>query len=208
MKQNCIADSEGIVMGKNSKGTVSGSYGDWAIIETPPVKITKVSCQMCRHYDVSDHSCAPGALGPKDSIRRWEKCMDFVLNPDYIWVDILERIKSVKGNKYLEEMLEISKKYKVDLAEYHQKKRTVKTDPVLPTAQNSEDFVPVTETRDTPAKTKLEGDIYEYQSLKGIKRRCIIVSQDEKYYCLRFEDGKEAKFDKKVLVKSHRLKKL
>ena len=105
-------------------------------------------------------------------------------------------------------MLEISKKYKVDLAEYHQKKRTVKTDPVLPTVQNSEDFVPVTETRDTPAKIKLEGEIYEYQSLKGMKKRCIIISQDEKHYCLQFEDGKEAKFDKKVLVKSHRLKKL
>lgn len=60
-------------MDKNSKsGTVSGPYGDWAIIETPPNKVTKVSCQMCCHYDKSDHSCAPGCLGTKDSIRRWK----------------------------------------------------------------------------------------------------------------------------------------
>ena len=195
-------------MGKNSKGTVPGSYGDCAIIETPPVKITKVSCQMCRHYDVDDPSCAPGSLGPMDSIRRWEKCRDFVLDPDYIRKDILERIKSVKGNIYLEEMLEKSRKYKVDPAEYHQKQSAIKTGSVLPTAQKLTDSVQVTETQVTPVKAKLEGEIYVYQGKKGIKKRCIIFSQDEKNYCLRFEDGKEAKFDKKVLVKSHRLKKL
>ena len=171
-------------MEKNSRGTVSGSYGDWAIIETPPTKRTKVSCQTCWYYDVSDHSCAPGSLGPKDSIRRWEKCKAFVLDPDYIRTDNLERIKSVKGSRFLETMLEKSKKYKVDPTDYYQKQRTIKTESVLQKNTNTIAPVQMNEINDTPVKTGLEGEIYEYQSKKGVIKRCIIASQDEKYYCL------------------------
>ena len=196
-------------MGTNSKsGTVSGSYGNWAIIETPPNKITKVSCQMCCHYDVNDHSCAPGFLGPKDSIRRWEKCKDFILDPDYKWTDVIKRIKLVKGSSFVKEMLKKCEEREVDPTEYYQKKKVVNPEQRIKIVKESTVYTQQDDKDETTPLTKLEGVIYEYTRKNGTKRRCIIVSQDSKYCCLKFEDGKEVKFDRKTLDKSHRLKKL
>lgn len=189
-------------MKKNALGApVHGSYGTSFVIHHPPLKITKVSCQMCRWYDIDDHSCSQRGLGPKDRIDHWKKCEEFVLDPEYIGFDVKNKIKAVKGKRFLDEMLVKSNSL------------LLHRDVIL---EDKENEVQRNDTKDECSKTnnsshvensaaiKLEGQIYVYKN----HSRCIIVSQDQKYYDLKFESGKEAKFDKKTLIKNRWLKKL
>lgn len=191
-------------MGKKTSGaTVQGSYGDWALIENAPNKVTKVSCQMCHHYDLEDHSCGKGYVGPNDKIDRWKKCQEFILDPFHISFDVIERIRSDKSQKFVDEMLVKSKALLVDLDEYYQKKEQKKE--VSSTKDDSRKITntKIEENEDTPL-IELEGQIYLFRN----KKRCVIVSQDQKYYCLRFENGEMKKYDKKTLIVNHWLEKI
>ena len=114
---------------ENTGASVQGSRGDRMVIHHPPRKVTKDSCQMCHWYCIDDHSCASKGLARTDKIDHWKKCEDFILDPDYLWFDVKKRIKEVRGQKFLKEMLEKSKSFIVDPDEYI-KPKSSKEEPV------------------------------------------------------------------------------
>ena len=168
------------------------------VIHHPPRKVTKVSCQMCHWYCIDDHSCASKGLARTDKIDHWKKCEDFILDPDYLWFDVKKRIKEVRGQKFLKEMLEKSKSFIVDPDEYI-KPKSPKEEPMEEEASTD----PKIENEKTEI-IELEGEIYLYKNQK----RCVIADQDKKYFYIKFESGKEVKFDRKTIITKHLLKKV
>lgn len=189
-------------MKKKAHGvSVQWSYGGDYVIEIPPSKVTKVSCQMCRWYDIEDHSCAPRSLGPKDHLDHWKKCQEFILDPDYIGQDVLNRIKTVRGKHFLEEMMEKSKAL---IVQQEVKKIPSKQKEKIKANEGGNASEIVSSMVLEENNTTLEGQLYLYKK----RERCVILSENQKYYVLKFESGRECQYDKKTLIINHWLTKL
>lgn len=76
-----------------------GNWGDWAIIDLPPIEIKKVSCYACVNYCEEDGSCLKTAIIPhKDGNKSaWKKCNYFGLASEYMTYSFMEAVKVVKG---------------------------------------------------------------------------------------------------------------
>lgn len=80
-----------------------GNWGNWAVIDLPPVKIKKVSCYACTNYCDDDGSCVKTAIIPKiDGKDCWKKCKYFNLSPEYMTYSFIDTVKSVKGSDYFD----------------------------------------------------------------------------------------------------------
>lgn len=60
------------------------NWGDWAVIEIPPLMIKTVSCYACKHYCSEDGSCLKTAIIPRiDGKDCWKRCDFFALSQEY-----------------------------------------------------------------------------------------------------------------------------
>lgn len=94
-----------------------GNWGDWAIIDLPPLEIKKASCYACINYIQEDGSCSKTPIIPKkDGKNNWRKCKYFKLSPEFMNYSFKQQVINVKGRDFFEEKIAIEEK-KIDVVQ-------------------------------------------------------------------------------------------
>lgn len=85
-----------------------GNWGDWAIIDLPPLEIKKASCYACINYIQEDGSCSKTPIIPKkDGKNNWRKCKYFKLSPEFMNYSFKQQVINVKGRDFFEEKITV-----------------------------------------------------------------------------------------------------
>lgn len=91
-----------------------GNWGDWAIIDLPPLEVKKVSCYACVNYIEEDGSCSKTAHIPRiDGKHKWRTCKEFRLSPEYMNYSFKKEVLKMRGAHFFENEAGVTEKKKV-----------------------------------------------------------------------------------------------